>query len=144
MKLFQRSGAMRLPALVAAAALMFAAGGAWAAKTVYVDGVNGNNAWDGLCEEWDGGTCGPKKTIQAGIDVAVNGDDVSVADAVYSGTGNKYIQFFGKAINVHSKNGPANCIVDIANGTDPAFHFSANETATSVLDGFTIINCGGC
>jgi hypothetical protein len=144
MRLCHRSGTRCLPAVIAAAALMFATGGAWAAKTVYVDGVNGNDAWDGLCEEWDGGTCGPKKTIQAGINVASNGDDVSVADAAYTGVNNRYIQFLGKAITVHSKNGPANCIVDIAGGTDPAFHFQSSETTASVLDGFTVINCSGC
>jgi hypothetical protein len=115
-----------------------------AAETIYVDGVNGNNAWDGLCEIWDGETCGPKKTIQAGIDVAVNGDEVIVADAVYSGAGNYNIRYYGKAITVRSSGGPENCIVDLAGGSDPAFFFPSGETIASVLDGVTIKNCYGC
>lgn len=114
------------------------------ADTIYVDGVNGNNAWDGLCEVWDGETCGPKKTIQAGIDVASSGDEVIVADAVYSGTGNNNIRYYGKAITVRSSGGPENCIVDCAGGSSPLFVFSSGDTPASVLDGVTIKNCYGC
>ena len=46
--------------------------------TIYVDGTNGNDAWSGLCDSWQGGSCGPKRTIQAGINVAVLGDTVIV------------------------------------------------------------------
>ncbi|UCD74425.1 MAG: hypothetical protein JSV91_11610 [Phycisphaerales bacterium] len=139
-----KRGSHRFWAAIAVAALMLAAADPAVAKTVYVDGVNGNDAWDGLCEEWDGGACGPKKTIQAGISVAVNDDEVVVADAVYSGTGNIKIQFFGKKITVRSKNGPDNCIVDILNGSDPGFHFENGEGVGSVLDGFTVRKCSGC
>ena len=130
--------------LVAAALLLAAATSAEARKTVYVDAVNGNNAWDGLCEEWDGGTCGPKATIQAGIDVAVNGDEVQVADGVYSGVGNYYIEYFGKAITVRSKNGPAGCIVDALYVEEPVFHLEYGEGLGSVLDGFTVTKCSTC
>ena len=37
------------------------------ADTIYVNGTTGNDDWDGRCEIWDGGTCGPKKTIQASL-----------------------------------------------------------------------------
>lgn len=113
-------------------------------KLVYVDDVNGNDAWDGLCEEWDGGTCGPKATIQAGIDVAETGDEVLVADGVYTGSGNRLIQYLGKAITVGSKNGPIDCIIDIQNNETTAFLFDHGEWITSVLDGFTITNCKAC
>ena len=50
------------------------------ATTIYVNGTTGNNAWNGLCPVWDGGVCGPKLTIQAGIDVDENADTVGMND----------------------------------------------------------------
>jgi len=44
-------------------------------------------------------------TIQAGIDAAVDLDTVLVADGIYTGYGNRDIDFFGKDIVVMSKNG---------------------------------------
>ncbi|UCD75322.1 MAG: hypothetical protein JSV91_00080 [Phycisphaerales bacterium] len=130
--------------LLTAAILSAVAGPAAVAKTVYVDGVNGNNDWDGLCEEWDGGTCGPKKTIQHGITVAVDGDEVIVADAVYTGEGNTFIQYYGKAITLRSANGAAGCIIDCEGSEDPAIHIEGVISGTAILDGFTVINGGAC
>ena len=127
-----------------AAAILLTTAAASAAKTVYVDGVNGNNDWDGLCEEWDGGTCGPKKTFQHGIAVAVDGDEVIVADAVYTGEGNTFIQYYGKAITLRSANGAAGCIIDCEGDDNPAIRIEAVVSGTAILDGFTIINCGAC
>ena len=112
--------------------------------TIYVDGVNGNDDWDGLCETWDGGTCGPKKTIQAGVDVAENSDEVILADAVYSGPGNLGIPFAGKAIKVCSRNGPENCIIDADYADIGIFGFEDSETHTSILEGLTLTHCNVC
>jgi hypothetical protein len=82
-------------------------------------------------------------TIQAAIDAAVDGDIVTVADGVYTGTGNRDIDFLGKELTVRSENGPANCIIDCeASWTDPhrGFYFHDSETAASVLEGVTIQN----
>ena len=78
-------------------------------------------------------------TIQAGIDAAVDGDTVLVADGTYTGTGNKDLDFKGKAITVRSENGPATTIID-CEGDGRGFDFHSAETDSSVLSGFTITN----
>ena len=57
-----------------------------------------------------------------GIDAAVAGDTVLVADGTYTGEGNRDIDFKGKAITVKSENGATNCIVD-REGVGRGFHF---------------------
>ncbi len=82
-------------------------------------------------------------TIQAAIDAAVDGDVVIVADGMYTGTGNRDIDFLGKALTVRSENGPANCTIDCqATHADPhrGFHFHQNESCACAVDGFTIQN----
>lgn len=110
------------------------------AGTIYVNGQTGDDAWDGLCEEWDGGTCGPKATIQAGINAATNGDEVVVADGTYGGVRNRNLDFGGKAITVRSASGdPETCIIDCETA-GRGFYFHSGETRTAVVDGLTITN----
>ncbi len=78
-------------------------------------------------------------TIQDGINAAVNDDTVLVADGTYTGTGNKDLDFGGKAITLKSENGPESCIID-CQGSGRGFYFHSNEDANSVLDGITITN----
>jgi len=80
------------------------------------------------------------KTIQAGIDAAVNGDRVIVRDGTYSGGGNRAITFNGKAITVKSQNGRQKCIVDGAGWAGNGFELKNGETSKSVISGFTIKN----
>ncbi len=86
-------------------------------------------------------------TIQGGINGAVDGDTVMVADGTYTGDGNRDIDFGGKDIVVMSENGPENCIIDCeSNGR--GFYFHNGEVSTSVLQGFKIkrgydVNGGG-
>ena len=79
-------------------------------------------------------------TIQAAIDASTNGDVVEIADDVYSGPGNKDLDFGGRAITVRSaSNDPALCIIDCGtNGR--GFHFHNGEGADSVVQGLTIRN----
>ena len=78
-------------------------------------------------------------TIQEAVDYAIDGDTVLVADGTYKGSGNKNIDFKGKAITVRSANGPASCIIDCEQD-GRGFLFISGEGADSVLSGFTITN----
>ena len=80
-------------------------------------------------------------TIQAGIDVAVPGDTVLVADGTYTGNGNRDIDFGGKGIVLKSENGPDVTFID-CQGTEVephrGFNFHSGEDSSAVVDGFTI------
>ena len=78
-------------------------------------------------------------TIQAAIDAASDGDSVLVADGIYTGDGNKNLDFQGKAITVQSENGSDNCIID-CEGDGRGFYFHTGEGENSVISGFTITN----
>ncbi|MHC4501237.1 MAG: choice-of-anchor Q domain-containing protein, partial [Planctomycetota bacterium] len=88
-------------------------------------------------------SCILRVVIQAAIDAADDYDMVLVADGIYTGDGNRDIDFGGKAITVKSENGLENCIID-CNASEEEHHrgfsFANWESRDSVLDGFTIIN----
>ena len=82
-------------------------------------------------------------TIQAAIDATVPGDEVIVGDAVYTGVGNKDLDFRGKPITVRSASGhPTACIID-CQGSGRGFYFHSGETPGAVAAGFTIRNGTG-
>jgi hypothetical protein len=139
-----RSSGRRATLLIPAVAALALAAMTARAETYYVNGTTGNDNWDGLCEEWDGGTYGPKKTIQAGVNAASDGDGVIVADGVYAGANNTSIFLGGKAITLASANGPDDCIIDVNFTTSPAFRCVSGEGRNTVIDGFTVLKCAGC
>ena len=107
------------------------------ARLIYVDDdAPGDLAEDGSAEH-------PFDTIQQAIDAAISGDTVVVLSGIYSGTGNRDLDFKGKAITIRSEdpNDPNLVIID-CDGTedDPhrGFNFHSYETPRSVLDGVTI------
>lgn len=82
-----------------------------------------------------------QRTIQAGIDIAKNGDTVLVDDGIYKGDGNVNLSFNGKEIIVKSQNGAEKTIIDCEEKQDTrGFLFNNAETQKSILDGFTIKN----
>ncbi len=84
---------------------------------------------------------GDQPTIQAGIDAAVDGDTVLVADGTWTGPGNRDIDFLGKAVTVRSENGRDACTIHCDGGSDNnhrAFRLVNGEGSGSVIQGFTI------
>ncbi len=78
-------------------------------------------------------------TIQSAIDAASNGDTVLIADGVYTGPGNKNLDFGGRAITVESENGRENCIIDCEQD-GRGFHFRNGEGQDSAMKGLTVRN----
>jgi predicted outer membrane repeat protein len=79
-------------------------------------------------------------TIQAGIDMAVSGDTVLVADGLYTGDGNRDIDFGGKSITLLSEGGPLTTTID-CRSTESSPHFAftgVSGMGRIVIDGFSI------
>jgi hypothetical protein len=102
------------------------------ATTLYVDAAAaGGPPGDGTPEL-------PFATIQEGLDAALPGFEVVVADGTYTGAGNRNLDFHGKAVTLRSgSDNPATCIIDAEHAGRVLF-FHSGETAGSVVSGFTI------
>ncbi len=98
--------------------------------TIYVDDASGDDLNDGSLGS-------PVKTIQRGLNLAVSGNTVLVADGTYTGASNRDLDFGGKTINLRSEGGAANCTID-CQFLGRAFHFHTGETNTATVRGFTI------
>ena len=88
---------------------------------------------------------GDSSTIQAGLDGASDFDTVLVAPDVYSGEGNRDLDFGGKRVVLGSSGGPAVTTIDCGGSESDqhrAFYFRNGEDSLSIVNGFTITN--GC
>ena len=83
-------------------------------------------------------------TIQAAIDAVASPAEIVLTDGIFTGDGNRDIDYSGKAITIRSENGdPSLCIIDCQGSvSDPhrGFYFQSSEESTSVLMGVGIRN----
>ena len=108
-----------------------------AGTTRYVNDSCGNDAWSGAQQACSAPN-GPKRTIQAAFDASGDGDAIIVADGVYTGPGNRDLDFAGRNITVRSSGGAANCVID-CQSAGRAFLATSGETDV-VLEGLTMTN----
>ncbi len=102
-------------------------------NVIYVDGERGSDSNTGKSRE------NAVSTIGKGLELARDGDTILMADGIYSGEGNRNLDFRGKKVRLKSAGEPSNCIID-STREGRAFLFHSGETSSSVLDGFTIRN----
>jgi hypothetical protein len=82
---------------------------------------------------------GDVETIQDGIDAAENNDRIVLTPGTFRNTGNRDIDFLGKAIEVTSQGGPGVTTIDCEN-SGRAFIFQNGEGPSSIVSGITIEN----
>ena len=135
----------RTPILAMLFAVVLAAAGTMThADTIHVDDDAPNDPGPGdpaISDPLeDGSELHPFDAIQEAIDAAVPGDEVVIADGVYTGSGNKNLDFAGKAITVRSASGdPDSCVIDCENA-GRGFSFHSGEGQDSIVAGLTITN----
>jgi hypothetical protein len=78
-------------------------------------------------------------TIQAAVDVAVDGDEIIIADGVYLGPGNRDIAIETKAITIRSAGGAGRCAIDCEQ-SGRAFMLTGLLFSDTVIEGLTIRN----
>lgn len=81
-------------------------------------------------------------TIQGAVGAAEDGDAIELLAGVFTGPGNRDVEFMGKAITIRSQNGdPETTIIDCEGSADDphrGFSFSAGEGPQSVLERLTV------
>jgi parallel beta-helix repeat protein/predicted outer membrane repeat protein len=79
-------------------------------------------------------------TIQEAIDAASDGDEIRVAPGTYTGAGNQVVDMLGKAVWLHSSDGPEATIIS---GMDKrrGIRCENAEQNNTIIEGFTISDC---
>lgn len=81
---------------------------------------------------------GDAATIRAAVDLAVNGDEVVLVAALYSGEGNHTVSIIDKAITIRSQSlNPESCVIDAAGNL--GFVFLEGSSASALM-GVTVSN----
>jgi len=87
----------------------------------------------------NGDGSGAHTLIQDGINRASEGDTVLVMPGIYEGTGNTWLNLGGTDIVLRSSGGAGSTTIDCGSLTQ-GFYFCGLETASCVVEGFTITN----
>ena len=77
--------------------------------------------------------------IQDAIDAALDGDEIIVMPGTYTGSGDYAVNMNGKAILLRSQNGAEDTIIS-GQGQRVVIHCGNNETASTIISGFKIID----
>ncbi|MFQ5494771.1 MAG: right-handed parallel beta-helix repeat-containing protein [Phycisphaerae bacterium] len=77
-------------------------------------------------------------SIQPALDAAVDGDTIQVAPGIYTGAGNRDLDFGGKILALRCV-APGECLIDCQDA-GRGFFFHSGETSRTVVDGFTVVN----
>jgi hypothetical protein len=104
----------------------------FASATTFFVSPCGQDTWAGL-QQSCAGPLGFKRTIQAAIVAASDGDTIIVLPGTYVGT----INFLGKDIRVVSSGGRDVTTID-GNGVGPVVRCTSGEGPGAILEGFTI------
>lgn len=83
---------------------------------------------------------GDQPTIQAAIDAATSGDEIVLADMVFTGPGNRALDFQGKAITLRSGSGDAAAAVIDCDKQTRGMIFNTGETTATRIEHVTIRN----
>ncbi len=85
-------------------------------------------------------------SIQEAIAGSVSGDEIQLADGVYSGPGNRDINFLGRSLTLRSiSDNPEACVIDVegtvGNGiNEHGLIFDSGETSDTRIQGITVTN----